>query len=250
MASVLNELDLRLLRWTLGYDDGGHAVWQQLIQPRRVAARSAAILICDMWDAHWSRGAMDRVGAMAPRMNDVVSAARGKGVRVIHAPSDTLDFYAETPARDRAASAPQVSLPTEIDHASPPLPIDDSDEGSDTGETVPYRAWTRQHPAIEIDHEVDAISADGREVYNLLQFWHIDQVLIMGVHTNMCILNRPFGIKQMVRWGVDIALVRDLTDAMYNPARLPYVSHEAGTALVIGYIERFWCPSVTSVDLR
>jgi hypothetical protein len=65
----------------------------------------------------------------------------------------------------------------------------------------------------------------------------------------MCILNRSFGIKQMVRWGVNVALVRDLTDAMYNPAMSPYVSHEAGTQLVIGYIERFWCPTVVSTDL-
>ena len=40
--------------------------------------------------------------------------------------------------------------------------------------------------------------------------------------------------------------VRDLTDAMYNPARSPYVDHDEGTQLVIGYIEKFWCPTVTS----
>ena len=68
----------------------------------------------------------------------------------------------------------------------------------------------------------------------------------MGVHTGTCILNRTFSIKQMVRWGVEIALVRDLTDAMYNPARPPYVSHEEGTRLVVEYIEKFWCPTVTS----
>ena len=71
----------------------------------------------------------------------------------------------------------------------------------------------------------------------------------MGVHTNMCVLNRSFAIKQMVRWGVNIALVRDLTDTMYNPAMPPYVSHDEGTQLVIGYIEKFWCPSVSSDDL-
>jgi len=131
----------------------------------------------------------------------------------------------------------------------PPLPIDDSDEGSDTGELHPFRAWSRQHPAIRIDHDCDAISDDGGEVYNLLRFWDIEQLLIMGVHTNMCVLNRSFGIKQMVRWRVPVALVRDLTDAMYNPARAPYVDHDAGTQLVIGYIERFWCPSITSDDL-
>ena len=66
----------------------------------------------------------------------------------------------------------------------------------------------------------------------------IEHLFIMGVHTNMCVLNRSFAIKQMVRWGKQVALVRDLTDAMYNPARPPYVSHAEGTDLVIGYIER------------
>jgi hypothetical protein len=71
----------------------------------------------------------------------------------------------------------------------------------------------------------------------------------MGVHTNMCVLNRTFAIKQMVKWGKDVYLVRDLTDAMYNPARPPYVSHEDGTRLVVEYIEKFWCPTVASDDL-
>lgn len=74
-------------------------------------------------------------------------------------------------------------------------------------------------------------------------------MLILGVHTNMCILNRSFAIKQMVRWGQPIALVRDMTDAMYNPANPPYISHAQGTGLVIGYIERFWCPTVSSRDI-
>ena len=46
-----------------------------------------------------------------------------------------------------------------------------------------------------------------------------------------------------------MVLVRDLTDAMYNPAMPPYVSHNEGTRLVIEYIEKFWCPSISSNDL-
>ena len=71
----------------------------------------------------------------------------------------------------------------------------------------------------------------------------------MGVHTNMCMLNRPYGIKQMVRWGVSIALARDLTDAIYNPAMPPYVNHDEGTRLVVEYIEKFWCPTVAGGDV-
>jgi len=44
-------------------------------------------------------------------------------------------------------------------------------------------------------------------------------------------------------------LVRDLTDAMYNPASRPFVSHAQGTELVIQHIERYWAPSVTSNEL-
>ncbi len=55
----------------------------------------------------------------------------------------------------------------------------------------------------------------------------------------MCVLHRTFAIKQMVRWGVEVALIRDLTDAMYNPAMAPYVSHDEGTRLVVEFIEKF-----------
>ncbi len=243
------DLTLNLRRYVADRDAGGHGLWREEIETRILPASEVAIIICDMWDQHWSRGATERVAEMAPRMNDIIAAVRAKGAHIIHAPSDTLGFYDGTPARKRVTSAPVVAPPLELDHADPPLPIDDSDAGSDTGETEPYHAWSRQHPALEIDAARDAISADGREVYNLLHLWGVTQVVMMGVHTNMCVLNRSFAIKQMVRWSVPIALARDLTDAMYNPAMSPYVSHTEGTALVIGYIERFWCPSIASTDL-
>jgi nicotinamidase-related amidase len=77
----------------------------------------------------------------------------------------------------------------------------------------------------------------------------IENLVVMGVHTNMCVLNRSFAIKQMTRWGIRCVLVRDLTDAMYNPSRAPYVSHDRGTELVVDHIERYWCPSILSRDL-
>ena len=59
----------------------------------------------------------------------------------------------------------------------------------------------------------------------------------MGVHTNICILNRSFGIRQFTRLGFQVVLVRDLTDAMYDPRQRPFVSHTRGTELVIEHIE-------------
>ena len=64
-------------------------------------AREVAFVLCDLWDDHWCRGAAERVNEMAPRINMVVRALREKGVLIVHAPSDTMDFYADTPARER-----------------------------------------------------------------------------------------------------------------------------------------------------
>ncbi|MBO0812219.1 MAG: isochorismatase family protein, partial [Microlunatus sp.] len=212
------------------------------------AAEQTALIICDVWDSHWSKGATERVDVIAPRINDLATHLRNRGSLIIHAPSETLDFYRDHPARRRMDRIPCVDPPEPLPHADPPLPIDDSDGGSDSGEQRPYRAWSRQHPAVRIADD-DLISDDGIEICSALRAATITTVAIAGVHTNMCVLNRSFGIKNLVRWGLDTVLVRDLTDAMYNPAMPPYVSHQRGTELVIEYIEKYWCPTVTSTEL-
>ena len=119
-----------------------------------------------------------------------------------------------------------------------------------------YRAYDVEIPAVvrEIPDEAAIAMAlieniQRKNLNPLEESRSLDRLLILGVHTNMCVLHRSFGIKQMVKWGVNIALVRDLTDTMYNPASRPYVSHAAGTQLVVSYIEQFWCPTVDSTDL-
>jgi nicotinamidase-related amidase len=226
----------------------GSGDWQEVTLTRAFPARATGLIICDVWDKHWSRGASTRVDAMAPRINEVVNAARRQGVLIIHAPSDTMEFYRDHPARRRMQDVPPVELTPPLELPDPPLPIDDSDGGSDTGEPSWYTAWSRQHPAIEIQNE-DGISDSGQEIYSLFRQRGIQNVLMLGVHTNMCILKRSFGIKNLVRWRLNTVLVRDLTDAMYNPAMPPYVSHERGTELVVEYIEQHWCPTTLSQSL-
>ena len=244
-----NKVTLQMRSQRLTQDSGGHNYWQIETAQRTIPAANLAIIICDMWDNHWSRGAVEREAALIPHMNTVLAAARTKGATIIHAPSETMAFYADHPARQRILAFPAITPPSDREHPTPPLPVDASDQGSDTGETQTYKAWSHQHPAVVIDADRDLISDKGAEIYSYLQANAIEQVLIMGVHTNMCVLNRSFAIKQMVKWGVNIALVRDLTDTMYNPAMSPYVSHDEGTRLVVEYIEKFWCPSLLSADL-
>ncbi len=101
---------------------------------------------------------------------------------------------------------------------------------------------------LKIDDE-DAISDSGVEIWNLLEQRGIKHVMLVGVHTNMCVLGRPFGLRQLAKNGRDVVLVRDLTDTMYNPKKWPYVSHFQGTNLIVQHIEKFVCPTITSDQL-
>ena len=224
----------------------GLSEWIRDVRETEIEPARSAILVCDVWDRHWSKGANLRLTALLPRMEDLLHRTRSRGFHIVHAPSDTLAFYADSPARRRIAGLPLLPPPADLPREDPPLPINDRDGGSDSGEDTPTAVWTRQHPALTIDQDRDVVSDNGPEIRSWMQHTGIRRLFILGVHTNMCILNRTFGIKQMVRWDVPVALVRDLTDSMYNPACPPYVSHDAGTGLVIDYIEKFWCPTVHS----
>lgn len=207
-----------------------------------------AVVICDMWDNHWCRGATGRVGQLVGRMEPFLRKLRDHRLLIVHAPSDTMDFYKEAPQRRSILSIPSAAPPAALDLKDPPLPVDSSDGGCDTDDKF-FKAWKREHPGLTIGPN-DLISDNGQEIYNALKLRGIKTLLVMGVHTNMCILNRSFAIRQMTKWGIQCILVRDMTDSMYDPNDKPYVSHDAGTELVVQHIEKYWAPSTTSADVR
>jgi nicotinamidase-related amidase len=222
--------------------------WTEADFEQSFPTTNSAIIITDMWDKHWCAGATVRVGEIARKMEPLLQKARLSGILIIHAPSDTMDFYQNAPGRRLAIEAPHVAPPRELVVHDPPLPIDDSNGGCDTPGDKEHRAWTRENAILTVAPG-DVISDSGTEIYNVLRQHHIETIFYMGVHANMCILNRTFGIRQMSKWGMRCVLVRDLTDAMYESGSRPYVSHWAGVELVIEYIERYWAPTVTSTQM-
>jgi nicotinamidase-related amidase len=225
----------------------GSGEWREVHLQQSLPVERTAVLICDMWDKHWCRGATERVNGLVVKMEPFLESARKRGFQIIHAPSETMAFYQDAPQRKRILAIAKIDPPTPLSLLDPPLPIDDKRGGCDTPDQF-YKAWTREHPGLRIDTS-DMISDSGPEIYSFLRARDIRTLLVMGVHANMCVLNRTFAIKRMTALGVHCILVRDLTDAMYNPQDPPHVSHDAGTQLVIEYIEKYWCPTTTSAEL-
>ena len=213
-----------------------------------------AIIICDMWDQHWCKGAAERVAEMAPFMNNVISLARDKGILIVHAPSSCMEFYKNHPARklgQKYKSKKAASLISGDNLGSEKgavWPVDQSDGGCDCSpECKQGRPWTRQIDLIEIS-EKDAISDSGAEIGGLFFKKGIKNVILMGVHTNMCVIGRTFGLRNMVRLGMNVVLMRDMTDTMYDSKQWPDVNHFTGNSLINEYIETYVCPSIVSTD--
>jgi nicotinamidase-related amidase len=216
-----------------------------------------AVVIVDMWDTVQCVSEARRSVQLASRINEVAARLRADGALIVHAPAGCMEYYADTPARERARNAPQVQSPLPVDWQDwdpsreaplPPALADDTPCSCEPGEACtqgrPPYPWTHQVDVIDI-MPPDVVTDDGIELLSLLEQRKIEDVVVMGVHANRCVLGRPYGIRQLVYWRKRPVLCRDLTDSYHRDPR----GHSEGNEDIIAHIEKYWCPTLTSGQL-
>jgi hypothetical protein len=214
---------------------GADNLYDVVERPADWDPHKTAVIIVDMWDKHWCEGATRRVGEMAPRINDFVDALRDRGVFVIHAPSDTMKTYEGTPGRKLA-------------QAAPPRPCRRAPPSSGTTSTRPRgeAAHRRLRRRLRLPAAVQDLHAPGRPSTPRSTSVTATRSATTAARSTTCsssagsttsCLRRPL---QHVRAGPElrhppddrlgknVALVRDLTDTMYNPRMRPFVPTRAG----------------------
>ncbi len=227
-------------------------------EARSLDASQTAVVIVDMWDRHWCKTYTERVGNMVPRMNRTLDAARKLGIQVVHAPSDVLEHYVDSPQRRAMQAIPAHPLgePVAFDPPGPPGGRDCCECGPQRPCTS-HKAWTRQHPELRI--AADDLIADcnnGRELWNVCRQRGLDTLLYMGVASNMCVIHRSCGIFNMKRHGLRAIVVGDLVEAITangcDPASRQIDKNftpAKGSALIQRYLERHVAPSIESRQL-
>ena len=166
-----------------------------------------------------------------------------------------MDYYKNHPARKLAKKYKDKNVEAKLGKGKLACELDDDwpfkliDEGCDDNPDCQVRkAWTKQIDSIEIV-EGDIITDSGVEAGSFFFNRGVKNVILVGVHTNMCVIGRSFGLRNMTRLGMNVVLMRDLTDTMYDSTSWPYVSHFTGNSLMHNYIEKFVCPTMVSSDL-
>jgi nicotinamidase-related amidase len=239
--------------------------------------KETAIIVCDMWAFHPCVHATARLEDLAKEMNTVFDNARKKGILIVFAPSshDIDKHYSHLPARKTSAKYrhgfgnprhwdfwvhgrggerehSHLAFPGEKD-AQWPLPGGDPNCFESRGKTPDFR----QTPILVIkDNDIltdDFVEMIGNKEYKECLFKErgIKNVILMGVHTDMCVIGRPFGCRAMKMAGYNTVLCRDLTDSAWNCAsRIKgAVDHFRGLDKVVEYIETYICPTITSADI-
>lgn len=227
-----------------------------------IPCSKTAVVISDMWDKHWCKGATKRVNELAPKINEAITQLRNSGVTIVHCPSDTSSFYANNPALDKTKNIQgtywsqdphwlykyENKLIPEITNIADPNMVQ-CDCGPNKCDSENGVVWKRQNEAIKIDEDKDYICMDNKKIYDLLKSKEIEYVLMMGVHTNMCILNRHFGIKKLLLNKIQPILIRDMTDGMLPRECKPFKDHFSALDDVFTHIETYYCPTTTTASI-
>jgi alpha-L-fucosidase len=247
-----------------------------------------AIVVVDIWTQHYCPGATDWPARMIPAWNEFLGVATKLGIQIVFASAgDDLKRWEGKPQRTRILDLPRVPMPHssgflhEHDFYGPwpsgcMCPIHELQPGTDLPliDCKLQKLNPNQDPRIFV-RENDLFIAAGHyvppdlpsaiaswaqpaqhELWNLCQARGITHLLYIGDATNMCVINREFGMIQMRRLGLTSVLVRDLTNAMtyygYNPDTKqldPSLTPAVGTQKSVEYVEKFIGPSIDSEQL-
>ena len=206
-----------------------------------IPAEHTALVIVDAWDMHYLESHVKRTSEICrTKIAPAMAAARKAGVTIIHGPGD--DVARRFPQWLRYAGDSEFVSTASVEPDWPPREFRRR-EGQ-------YAVLTRpKSPAVEAARErykkkmidlavvpqpEDFVIATGEQMHRLCRDREIMYLIYCGFATNMCVPNKPYGIKAFSRRGYHITLLRDATTAVEGHDT---VDTEAGTKQAIRELE-------------
>jgi type 1 glutamine amidotransferase len=204
------------------------------------------IVVVDMWNWHWCKTATERVASMVPRMERSLVACRKLGIQVFYCPTDAVDAYVGTPQREAVIAMRLLALPKPLNIQCPAPP---NGPGCACGNRKCRGnfGWDAMHPGLSI-HASDLMPNSRESLYSICKDKNIDTLIYMGVHTQVCLLGKSVGLRNMKSLGFNCVLARDLTDSHpdYDPAR--GIDPDDLTKRTVDHFEKYLCATVNMKD--
>lgn len=185
----------------------------------RIPMHQAAVILVDVWDGHYLKETADRTDVIVKdRIVPLLSACRGAGVQLIHAPAPGLaehhPAWVNLIHDDEKSGGPGEDWPPKefrskreafADFARPEEPRE--------AELVARRAKRRLHPLVEVQAG-EAVIYNGEELHRYCKQEGILFLFFLGFNTNACILLRDYGTVEMSKRGYEVIVLRDCGTGM------------------------------------
>lgn len=222
-------------------EDGSAHTQGETIDPRRIG-----VVVVDPWNFHWCKTATMRVDALIPRLNRSLDAARKLGMTIMLCPSDVVDNYVGRPQREIVLAMPKRPEPL-LQSIDCPAPPDGGGCACGHDRCLTNYGWDGMHPDLKIGPE-DLIPDTLQEVWTICQDRQLTHLIYAGVHTQVCLLGKPMGLRNLKAAGLQCILARDLTDA--HPGYSPETGFtpDGHTAEVVAHFERYLAPTIVMAD--
>lgn len=217
--------------------------------------QETALVLVDCWAYFPLESFVARVGEICEtKIKPVLEVCRELGVSVVHAPSPQWaanypDFHYSAPVEEtQTPPAPSKS------DAWPPQSL--TTEGAfavaRTGVDPMFNAWWEKaypdnlkiSPHVEPAGE-DVVVTTGDELHAFCCERRIKHLVYAGFATNICVLERDYGTREMRRRGYNIVLIRDATTAIESSEA---VGELWATRAAVFYIELKVGVSVTAAE--
>ena len=216
------------------------------LRRERIDPATVGVVIIDMWNWHWCKTNAGRDSSMLPRMNKCLEGARKLGMQVFWCPTDVANNYVGSVQRERALATPRVALPPSLNLACPHPGAGGCMCGDD--QCMQSEGWYKMADAFYIA-DSDLISRGPEELYSNCKARGITRLFYMGINTNNCVLGKPEGMRNMMNYGMQCALVGDLQDpeTLYDPAK--GVTPDGENARILAHFEKYLAPSLNFKEL-
>ena len=205
-----DKLRVRAVRYT----SDGTKTFETLI-----LAKNETLFYTDAWRSHWCPYYDDRAFFLTPRINDMLHLARSRGFRALHlnwkGHENKLDKRLRKIGRDYSARGETRAIQeTWINNAEDKQNYTPGFKDSCIFDGYSRFGKTRSqrpNPTISVSQN-DLIAINFKSVASIANYLNIKTLVLMGMHTNMCIRSAVLYLSLV---NISVVYVRDLLDACY-----------------------------------
>ena len=217
------------------------------------------VLAIDLYAIHKCLIAQEKINLKIPKINSFLKKIRNNGGKIIYGCNISSNKYDSL--KNNISKIPVVDIYNYGTNIQP-LKYQVSNGGIVKKNKNFNRHNLEIHPDIEIDYENDVLSNHGKEIVNYIKYMNIEHIFIIGFHLNLCILDKQYGVQNIIRYKLPVILVRDLTDILFakileknnhthnNYLKKNNYTHNSYLEYVISYFEKYYGPSTLSINFK